>query len=122
MPRLRTMELFCSYPEYGFLFRCEIDDFKVDITWRYLRNVPSFVLEEQVVQEWEKVASPRLLNVNSTPFDDVGGEWERSMILPYLRLRRLAYSPIEEAQLRAFQAGNRNWWYVPSSYHYRGVY
>ncbi|KAF4495405.1 hypothetical protein FAGAP_8471 [Fusarium agapanthi] len=77
MPRLRTMELWCSYPGYGFLFRCEIDDYRVKITWRYLRNGRSFVLEEQVVQEWEKVASPRLLSVNNTSFDDTGIKWKR---------------------------------------------
>ncbi|CCT63701.1 uncharacterized protein FFUJ_05145 [Fusarium fujikuroi IMI 58289] len=122
MPSLRTMELWCSYPYYGILFRCEIDTYKVQITWRYLKNGPRFALEEKVVQEWEKVASARLFDVNSAPFDDTAGKWERSKILPYLHLKRLAYSPLEEAQIRAFQPGHRNCWYVPATPEYRGVY
>ncbi|KAF5716668.1 hypothetical protein FGLOB1_2474 [Fusarium globosum] len=122
MPRLRTMELWCSYPYYGILFRCEMDTCKVQITWRYLKNGPRFALEEKVVQEWEKVASARLFDVNSGPFDDTMGKWERSTILPYLHLKRLAYSPLEEAQIRAFQPGHRNCWYVPATPEYRGVY
>ncbi|KAF5624955.1 hypothetical protein F52700_9330 [Fusarium sp. NRRL 52700] len=90
--------------------------------WVLIQNRPSFILEDEVVREWEKVASPRLLTVNSAPFDYPGGKWKRSMIFPYLHLRRLAYSPLEEAQVRAFQIGNRNYWYAPLTQDYRGVY
>lgn len=99
-----------------------MDAYKVQITWRYLKNGPRLALEEKVVQEWEKVASARLFDVNSAPFDDTVGKWERSMILPYLHLKRLACSPLEEAQMRAFQPGYRNCWYVPATHEYRGVY
>ncbi|KAF5613650.1 uncharacterized protein FTJAE_13860 [Fusarium tjaetaba] len=122
MPRLRTMELSCSYQGYGCLFRCEMDDYKVQITWRYLQNGPSFDLEEQVIQEWEKIASHRLFNVNNAPFDKNEGQWKRPMIIPYLHLKRLAYSTLEEAQLRAFQDGYRQWWYKPMTQESRGIY
>jgi hypothetical protein len=99
-----------------------MDNFRVEITWRYLKDRSSFDLQEQVVQAWAKVATPRLLTVTRAPFKNTWAVWKRSMILPCLHLRRLAYSPLDEAQLRALEAVLGSWWYVPLRTEYDGVY
>ncbi|KAJ0126201.1 hypothetical protein HZ326_30691 [Fusarium oxysporum f. sp. albedinis] len=77
-----------------------MDDFRVEVTWRYLHHQSNFDLQERVLRAWAKVASPRLLLKNCAPFNNTRPGWKGSRILPRLRLRRLACSPLNEAQYR----------------------
>jgi hypothetical protein len=100
LPALRTLELWDASDEFGCLFRCTQDYSRVVITWRCTDE--RFILEEKSTRQWAQLASNRRFMVGRIPLTksmELKRKFKLSTILPALRLRRLNFDPIHEANI-----------------------
>lgn len=82
------------------MFRCTLDYSRVVITWRCTDE--RFPLEEKAIQQWAQLASNRRVMVGRIPLTksmESKRKFKLSTIIPALRLRRLNFDPVHEANI-----------------------